>query len=81
LVVTSPPYNIGKRYEKRLAFDHYLEEQRVTLQESCRILANDGSLCWQVGNHVGGDGEIFPLDIYIYGICRNLGLKLRNRII
>lgn len=34
LVVTSPPYNIGKRCEKRLAFEHYLDEQRATLRES-----------------------------------------------
>ena len=81
LVVTSPPYNIGKKYERRLAFEHYLEEQKATLRECYRILAGDGSLCWQVGNHVATDGEIFPLDVYIYQICKTLGLKLRNRIV
>jgi adenine-specific DNA-methyltransferase len=81
LVVTSPPYNIGKKYERRLGFEHYLEQQRATLGECYRILADDGSLCWQVGNHVATDGEIFPLDIYIYEICKKLGLKLRNRIV
>lgn len=81
LVVTSPPYNIGKKYEKRLLFDHYLSAQAATLSECFRVLADDGSLCWQVGNHVAANGEIFPLDIYIYKICKALGLKLRNRII
>lgn len=81
LVVTSPPYNIGKKYEKRLLFEHYLGQQEETLAESFRILADDGSLCWQVGNHVSTDGEIFPLDIYLYQFCKKLGLKLRNRII
>jgi len=81
LVVTSPPYNIGKKYERRLLFKHYLEQQKETLRESVRVLAEDGSLCWQVGNHVAKDGEIFPLDIYIYQICKDLGLKLRNRIV
>jgi len=81
LIVTSPPYNIGKKYEKRLLFDHYLAAQVATLSECFRILASDGSLCWQVGNHIAADGEIFPLDIYIYRICKELGLKLRNRII
>lgn len=81
LVVTSPPYNIGKKYEKRLQFEHYLTAQTATLAECVRILANDGSLCWQVGNHIAGDSEIFPLDIYIYQICKDLGLKLRNRIV
>jgi adenine-specific DNA-methyltransferase len=81
LVVTSPPYNIGKKYEKRLVFEKYLESQRSTISECARILASDGSLCWQTGNHIAGDGEIFPLDIYIYQICKAVGLKLRNRII
>src|SRR5260370_29784181 len=81
LIVTSPPYNIGKKYEKRLGFDEYLNLQRATLTECVRTLAASGSLCWQVGNHIGKDGQIFPLDIFIYGICKDLGLKLRNRIV
>lgn len=80
LVVTSPPYNIGKSYEKRLSFALYLKQQRETLRECVRALARDGSLCWQIGNHVGPEGEIFPLDIFIYRICKRLGLRLRNRI-
>lgn len=81
LIVTSPPYNIGKAYEKRLQFEHYLAQQQETLKESVRILAEDGSLCWQVGNHISTDGEVYPLDFYIYDICKSLGLKLRNRIV
>ncbi len=81
LAITSPPYNIGKKYEKRLGFDHYLDQQEATLKECFRVLADNGSLCWQTGNHVAPDGEIYPLDIYIYQICKILGMKLRNRII
>lgn len=81
LIVTSPPYNIGKKYEKRIVFKTYLEGQKNTLTQCARILADNGSLCWQVGNHVSEGGEIFPLDIYVYRICKRLGLKLRNRII
>lgn len=81
LIVTSPPYNLGKKYEDRLDFDAYLEHQRDTIRECNRILAADGSLCWQVGNHVGQKSEIFPLDIFIYSICKSFGLRLRNRII
>ena len=81
LVVTSPPYNIGKKYEKRLDFQEYLRQQRDTLRECARILSPDGSLCWQVGNHIAKDGEVFPLDIFIYRICKRLGLRLRNRIV
>lgn len=81
LVVTSPPYNLGKKYEDRLDFEAYLQDQRKTIQQCVRILAADGSLCWQVGNHIGEKSEIFPLDIFTYSICKSFGLKLRNRII
>lgn len=81
LVITSPPYNIGKKYETRLSFKEYLALQRDTLEECARVLDCDGSLCWQIGNHIGKDGEVLPLDIYIYRICKRLGLKLRNRVI
>lgn len=80
LVITSPPYNIGKPYEKRLEFDAYLSQQKSVIEECVRILARDGSLCWEVGNYVN-NGEIVPLDIPIYSICKSFGLKLRNRII
>lgn len=39
LVVTSPPYNIGKKYEKRLLFERHLEQQEATLSECFRIVA------------------------------------------
>jgi len=81
LIVTSPPYNIGKHYENRLDFVSYLRQQKDTLRECVRILNKEGSLCWQVGNHVARDGEIFPLDVFIYRICKKLRLTLRNRII
>jgi adenine-specific DNA-methyltransferase len=81
LIVTSPPYNIGKKYEKRTGFGEYLKSQRDTLRECARILATNGSLCWQVGNHIGKDGEVFPLDMFIYRICKRLGLKLHNRVV
>jgi len=80
LVVTSPPYNIGKPYEKRYDLDTYLALQQEVIKECTRILADDGSLCWQVGNYVD-NSQIIPLDIKIYPICESLNLKLRNRII
>ena len=81
LMVTSPPYNIGKEYEKVKDLDIYLNEQKETIKEGVRILKDDGSICWQVGNHISKDREIFPLDALIYKIGKDLGLKLRNRII
>ena len=80
LVVTSPPYNIGKEYEKKLHLDKYIEQQESVIKECVRALSSKGSICWQVGNHVDR-GSIIPLDTVLYPIFRNLGLKMRNRII
>ncbi|MBN2317031.1 MAG: site-specific DNA-methyltransferase [Sedimentisphaerales bacterium] len=80
LVVTSPPYNIGKEYEKRLHINEYFEQQREVIHECIRVLRPDGHLCWQVGNYVD-KGSILPLDMILYPIFRDAGLKMRNRII
>jgi adenine-specific DNA-methyltransferase len=80
LVVTSPPYNIGKVYERRLGLDAYVQEQAAVIERAVRVLTRDGSICWQVGNHVQ-KGEVFPLDAVLYPVFKRLGLKLRNRIV
>lgn len=80
LVVSSPPYNIGKEYEKNVTVDTYLNSQTKILTECSRVLKDEGSLCWQVGNYIK-DNIVLPLDIPIYDICNKLGLFLRNRII
>ncbi len=80
LVVTSPPYNIGKEYEKKIKLDDYLEQQEKVITECVRALSPNGSLCWQVGNYVD-KGSIIPLDAVLYPIFSRLGLKMRNRII
>jgi len=80
LIVTSPPYNIGKEYEKRLHLDVYLRQQAQVIAECVRTLAPTGSICWQVGNYVDR-GAIIPLDTVLYPIFSGLGLRMRNRII
>ena len=80
LVVSSPPYNIGKEYEKQVELQHYLDWQAEILKELVRVISDDGSIVWQVGNFID-DGEVFPLDIYFYPIIKELGLQLRNRIV
>ncbi|MGD0016681.1 MAG: site-specific DNA-methyltransferase [Verrucomicrobiia bacterium] len=80
LVISSPPYNIGKEYEERITLREYLARQKPLLAELVRILKHNGSICWQIGNYVEG-GEVFPLDIYYYEYFKSLGLKLRNRIV
>lgn len=80
LIITSPPYNIGKSYETKTSIENYLTTQEEITKELTRVLSDKGSICWQVGNYVN-KGEVFPLDIYYYQIFKKLGLKLRNRII
>lgn len=81
LIVTSPPYNIGKSYEKRAALEDYLSSQAQVISECVRLLHPQGSICWQVGNHITRDGEVVPLDIVLYHLFKDHGLILRNRII
>ena len=80
LVITSPPYNIGKEYEKKLKLETYLEQQAAVIRESVRCLSPLGSICWQVGNYVD-NGAIIPIDTVLYPIFTGLGLRMRNRII
>ena len=80
LIVTSPPYNIGKEYETRMVLDKYLEWQSEIIAKLIPRLKKGGSLCWQVGNYLD-DNEIFPLDIEFAPIFKKHRLQLRNRIV
>ena len=80
LVVTSPPYNLDKEYEKRLDLEQYVAQQSSVIAECYRVLKSTGSICWQVGNYVD-NGEIIPLDSLLFPAFGRLGLKLRNRIV
>ena len=80
LIVTSPPYNLGKEYERRLKLEQYLDQQAAVIRECVRTLSPRGSICWQIGNYVE-NGAIIPLDTVLYPIFSNLGLQMRNRII
>lgn len=50
LIVSSPPYNIGKRYESQVSLPEYLRWQQGVIGELVRLLHPNGSICWQVGN-------------------------------
>lgn len=80
LIVSSPPYNIGKEYEARMGLDKYLEWQARIIAELIPRLKKGGSICWQVGNYVDNN-EIFPLDIEFAPIFKQHRLQLRNRIV
>lgn len=80
LIVTSPPYNIGKEYETRVGLDYYLEWQEKIIDELVPRLREGGSICWQVGNYVDNN-QIFPLDIEFAPIFKKHRLQMRNRIV
>lgn len=80
LAVTSPPYNLGKEYEIKISMKEYFELQKKIIGEIVRVVADNGSICWQTGNFVH-DGEVFPLDVFYYDLFKEHDLYLRNRII
>lgn len=82
LIITSPPYNIGKEYETVTSLNEYLDNLKPIITELVRVLSDDGSICWEVGNYIDpSTSEVYPLDIYFYKIFKEMGLQLRNRII
>lgn len=81
LIVSSPPYNIGKKYEERANLNEYLDRQEKVLKECHRVLKPTGSLFWQVGVYVDDSGGHVPLDIKFFGILDSFGMSMRNRIV
>lgn len=80
LIVTSPPYNIGKEYETVLSLEEYYSWQKRIIEKLCLRLKDTGSICWQVGNIVDNN-EVLPLDYLFSPIFKSLGMHLRNRIV
>jgi len=80
LVVSSPPYNIGKEYESRVALGKYLAQQEEVLKECVRVLKSSGSIFWQIGAFVD-NGAFYPLDVKFFNILESLDLNPVNRII
>lgn len=81
LIISSPPYCMGKEYDTSGAIEDFIEAHEKLLPELVRVLKRGGSICWQVGHHVS-DNEVVPLDAVVYSIfSKSTRLKLRNRIV
>ncbi|WP_455042908.1 DNA-methyltransferase [Leptotrichia buccalis] len=78
MIITSPPYCMGKEYEN-LSDDEesFIKKHKIILPEATRILKKGGSLCWQIGYHVK-NSEIIPLDILVYNIITTINIKLKE---
>ena len=87
LIITSPPYCIGKAYEDiNDDIETFKNLHLEIFPELYRVLKVGGSICWQTGYHVS-DKFMIPLDYVVYGIFTQQSEKmpapliLRNRII
>lgn len=87
IIITSPPYCIGKAYENAHDDIETFKNQHVKIfPDLYRILKPGGSICWQVGYHVN-NSSVYPLDYFVYSIFIEESKKLeyplllRNRII
>jgi adenine-specific DNA-methyltransferase len=81
LIVSSPPYCMGKEYERSLKIEDFVAAHEALAPLLVRALRRGGSLCWQVGHHVQR-GVVTPLDAVVYPIfAKQKGLYLRNRIV
>src|SRR5262249_3930371 len=81
LIVSSPPYCMGKEYDTSTDIKDFKANHRRLAPLLVRALKQGGSLCWQVGHHVQNNIAI-PLDSVVYPIfSQQRDLFLRNRII
>ena len=87
MVITSPPYCMGKAYEDpHDDIETFKKQHRDIFQDLHRVVKPGGNVCWQVGYHVSNKCVI-PLDYVIYDIFTSLSATqdfpfiLRNRII
>ena len=79
LVVTSPPYNVGKEYDKDLNLNEYREFLKRVFCEVKRVLVPGGRLCINVANI--GRKPYLPLHVYIIQDILELGFLMRGEII
>jgi len=76
LMVTSPPYNVGKDYDDDLDIDEYLELLRRVFSETFRVLEPGGRVAVNVANL--GRKPYIPLNQYVSALLTEIGFDLRN---
>ncbi len=79
LMVTSPPYNVGKDYDEDLHIDEYLGLLRRVFAESYRVLEPGGRVAVNVANL--GRKPYLPLNHYVAALLTEIGFDLRGEII
>lgn len=79
LMVTSPPYNVSKEYDKDLSLKEYLDLLYRVFSETYRVLVNGGRVCVNVANL--GRKPYIPLSDYISRMMIDIGFLMRGEII
>ena len=79
LMVTSPPYNVGKDYDKNLTLDEYREFLKRVWSEVKRVLVPGGRVCINLANL--GRKPYIPLHAFIVEDMLDLGFLMRGEII
>ncbi|MEE8457762.1 MAG: site-specific DNA-methyltransferase [Acidimicrobiia bacterium] len=79
LMVTSPPYNVGKDYDEDLDIDEYLQLLRSIFSETFRVLEPGGRAAVNVANL--GRKPYIPLNQYVSALLTEIGFDLRGEII
>jgi site-specific DNA-methyltransferase (adenine-specific) len=79
LIVTSPPYNVGKDYDANLSLRNYLDLLSAVFTECRRVLVPGGRACINVANL--GRRPYVPLHRYIMEIMDSIGFLMRGEII
>ena len=79
LMVTSPPYNVGKEYDKNLSLGEYREFLSAVWKEVFRVLVPGGRACINVANL--GRKPYLPLHAYIISDLLKQGFLMRGEII
>jgi len=79
LMITSPPYNVSKDYDKDLSLKEYLQFLENSFTETYRVLVNGGRACINVANL--GRKPYIPLSDYISKIMLEIGFNMRGEII
>jgi site-specific DNA-methyltransferase (adenine-specific) len=79
LMITSPPYNVGKEYDNDLTLNDYRAMLKRVWKEAYRILVDGGRVCINVANI--GRKPYLPLHAFIIADMLELGFLMRGEII
>lgn len=79
LMVTSPPYNVGKEYDENLTLNEYREFLKRVWSEVKRVLVPGGRACINIANL--GRKPYIPLHAYMIEDMLDLGFLMRGEII